>query len=277
MANPLRPVSRDKLAVLCNGNQELIRFFEALFSVVSDAEANGSDVLTLLAGNATAAANQACSEVAALQAIIDRAPQAASVDQIELLQEQINALRANPILVDSLEARITSLEMRPPVHQRLPTQGWASYVDTLYTSGSPFVILDGVTSTLGNNAATKIETYLPYDVASYYDPSTAKITPRNVGDYHVMAIRLIAKASAPFASLKFGIDIGGALGIIFQEEQAFPKGSGTYHPFTFICCGYSLDTFVANGGLVKLTAVDADVSVYNLDFQISRVFSAKDK
>lgn len=277
MANPLRPVSRDKLAVLCGGNQELIKFFESLFSVVSDAEANGSDVLTLLAGNATAAANQALSDVQAIRDAIDRSPQAASIEQIQSLQEQINALAARPIVDADIESRLQALELVPVRFDPLAGQGWATYIDTTYTIGAPLVLLDGVMTTLPNNAGAKIERYLPADVASFYDSATSKITPKYVGDYNIIAVRLIANPNATFASLKFGIDIGGAPGVIFQEEQAFHKGAGVAQPFVFTCPGYSLDTFIANGGLVKLTAIDADISVYGIEFQISRVSSAKDK
>jgi hypothetical protein len=74
--------------------------------------------------------------------------------------------------------------------------------------------------------------------------------------------------------MDFGIDLGGAIGLAFRSTIAFPRGSGVAHPFSFVCPCYSLDTFVANGGKVQIDAFTGDVDIYNIEYQIARVFSA---
>lgn len=147
--------------------------------------------------------------------------------------------------------------------------GWARYVGDKYTVSSPFTIAQGVTSTLPNNAASKIETYLPFGITSFYDGN--KITPAKVGDYYIFTIRFKAKGTNTNSVFNFGIDIGGSLGIIFPETILFPKGANTEQKFSIDATGYSLDTFLSNGGLVKITAVTGNISIYDIEFQITRV------
>ncbi len=154
--------------------------------------------------------------------------------------------------------------------------GWAVYNDTAYTSGSPFLINSGVTSTLPNNAGTSITTQLPLGVTSLYNSGTSKITPQLDGDYYVTTIRFKAITTAPSAGyVDFGIDIGGALGVQFKETKIFAKGAGIEHQFAFVVPMYSAATFIANGGLVKLTAGSGNMSVYDISFHIDRVYKAK--
>lgn len=48
--------------------------------------------------------------------------------------------------------------------------GWASYVDTGYTSGSPLVVSAGVDTLLTNRAQNVIDHQKPYDIKTFYAP-----------------------------------------------------------------------------------------------------------
>jgi len=154
--------------------------------------------------------------------------------------------------------------------------GWASYKDTVYTLASPFTILDTTTEPIPNNAGTVLNSQLPNGITSFYNSATGKITPENDGDYYVTTIRLKAQTTAVMGGhLDFGIDIGGALGIIFKETVIFAKGANIEHNFAFVCPGYTAATFVANGGIPKLTALGGgNVKVYDIEYQIDRTHEA---
>lgn len=154
--------------------------------------------------------------------------------------------------------------------------GWASYTSTAHTSGSPLVINSGVTATLPNNAGTVINNQLPIGVSSFYDSTTNKFTPQNDGDYYTVTIRFKALTTAPTAGyLDFGIDIGGALGVQFKETKIFAKGAGIEHNFSIVIPCYTGSTFIANGGLMKLTSGNGNMSVYDINFQFDRTHKAK--
>lgn len=147
--------------------------------------------------------------------------------------------------------------------------GWASYQDTAYTSGSPFSLLDGIKTTCPNNSGTVINTYIPTGVTSFYNNGTLKLTPTTIGDGYHFTIRFIAIPSAINMHMSFGIDIGGGTDI-FQKTITLPRGAGVANPVSVDVQGYSLTTFVTNGGFVKLTAFGGNCSIYGVEFQIHR-------
>lgn len=151
--------------------------------------------------------------------------------------------------------------------------GWAQYLDTQYTEAGPFTILDGVQSTLPNNAGNNITAYLPQGV-TLFNPATQKLTPAAVGDYNAITIRFNAESSSTAAFIEFGIDTGNPLGPIFQDIKVFPKGAGVKHPFTFTCMGFSLNNFKNNGGIVKIKPVGGDIEVYDINFHFARLIPA---
>ena len=152
--------------------------------------------------------------------------------------------------------------------------GWASYQDTSYTSGSPFVLVDGIKTTCPNNSGTVINTYIPFGVTSLYNNGTQKLTPAQVGDGYHFSIRFIATPSAVNMYLLFGVDIGAGTDI-FQQTIPLPRGAGTPNPISIDVQGYSLSTFLANGGLVRLTAIGGTCSIHTIEFQIHRTSVAQ--
>ena len=148
--------------------------------------------------------------------------------------------------------------------------GWASYVDNQYTVGSPLSITSGTTVTLTNNAATTITSNLPIGVTAFYNNSTSKITPAGIGDAYGISIRFKAKSSSASDYFDFGIDVGGSVGVIFKQTKAFLKGANTEMSFDINVNAYTLSTFVSNGGLIKITAGNGTMSVYDIIFDVFR-------
>jgi hypothetical protein len=259
MINNLRPVSRDKLAIIAGGNQELIKFFENLFALTNSLATDGVDESRLLANAADSKAQQALAMLSAFSDAVAPVMAPGVADDPALLL-------ARPPVCDDSAIFIPRYYSQP--------QGWASYRDTVYTSGAPFTITAGTGAYLPNNAGNVLNGFIQSDTAALYSAATQLITPRNVGDYYVITVRFVATCTNPNTAMDFGIDLGGAIGLSFRSCIGFPRGTGTAHPFTFVSPCYSLDTFVANGGKVRIDVLNGDVSIYNIEYQIARVFSA---
>lgn len=152
--------------------------------------------------------------------------------------------------------------------------GWAVYRDTTYTSSSPLVILQGDTDPILNDGLNNIDDYLPTDVSTFYDEANNKIQPQNVGDYYMLTVRFVAENSTSNGYGTIGVDIGGLLGVRFKEVIVFPKGPNTPHDFSVEMPFYSLDTFIANGGIPVLNAESGDISLWDIEFQIVRIHKA---
>lgn len=151
-------------------------------------------------------------------------------------------------------------------------QGWALYTDSLKTIGSPLVINQGTTATLTNNSNTFIDSFLPLGTVSLYNSATNKITPESVGDYYILTVRFKAKNTNVNGYFDFGIDLSGALGVQFMETLTFVKGANTEQNFAIVIPMYSLETFVSNGGIPKITSDVGDTSIYNISYQITRIY-----
>ena len=150
--------------------------------------------------------------------------------------------------------------------------GWGDYVDTLYTSGSPFLVSADTDTLLPNNAGTTIETQKPADVTTFYDGT--KITGRN-GDAILATIDAIlvpTGAGTTFVELWF--DIGGGIGQLYKRIISFPKGVGVARPLNYTTAAYTLNTWEANGAAVYLRS-NGPLSVYDIRYVISRTHKAR--
>ena len=154
--------------------------------------------------------------------------------------------------------------------------GWAQYNDTSLSSGSPQVILEGNSNVITNNAGTVIDSQLPPGVTSLYDSVTQKVTPETSGDAYMIRIAFTAFTSSPSGLAVIEVDIGGAQGIILERSFTFPKGTGLSNATQFSSTNlvYTLGTFVANGGDIKIRSETGDTSIYDVSYVIDRVHKA---
>ena len=115
MVTPFRlSLTRDQLASFLSDHEQ-IKQFEKLFQTVDTINTVTIDDVSINAGNAGASANEALSQVEALQSLVQLlayAPESASQSDIDALQDQITALQQQP----------------PPKEYRTPRFG--SFYDT---------------------------------------------------------------------------------------------------------------------------------------------------
>jgi hypothetical protein len=99
MATPFRlNLTRDQLAMFLQDHEQ-IKQFEKLFQIVDTINTVTLDDVSVSAGNAGASANEALSQVEALQGLVQLlayAPDSASQSDIDALQDQITALQQQP-------------------------------------------------------------------------------------------------------------------------------------------------------------------------------------
>lgn len=133
--------------------------------------------------------------------------------------------------------------------------GFLQVSDTQYTTGSRLTVSDGVLTTLTNNAGSTISEYIPGwigSVASVYDSNTNRIVPRKLGETFDLRITFKAAPTVADRRMTCNLDIGGTQGIIGTAEQTHGNGAGTEQIMTYDFTYYQLQTFLANGGQIKL-------------------------
>lgn len=176
-------------------------------------------------------------------------------------------------------ANVRNVKVQDKDHTLAATEdigtGWAVYGDSQYTSGAPLSISAGTTSTIDiDGLGTTIETHLPEGVTSFYDTVNSKITPENIGDGYTFTLGFKAESSSASGNGTFSIDIGGAVGEIFKRDFGFVKGQNVEHDFYFTSQGYTLGTFVANGGIIKITSNTGTMQVHDISLQVHRTHKA---
>jgi len=149
--------------------------------------------------------------------------------------------------------------------------GWGDYVDTLYTSGSPFLVSADTSTVLPNNKGTVIETQKPADVTTFYNGTT--ITGRNGDGLLVTIDALLLPTGAGTTFVELWFDIGGGFPPLYKRIITFPKGIGVERPLNYTTAAYTLDTWEANGATVYIRS-DGPVSVYDIRFVITRTHKA---
>lgn len=154
--------------------------------------------------------------------------------------------------------------------------GWAQYGDSQYTSASPLVISTETNSIIDiDGLGTTVKTQLPDGITDFYDTVNSKIIPENSGDGYSFSIGFKASNTSNNGDATIFVDIGGSFTRIFPRVFRFPRGSGVAHEFFFTTQFYTLGTFVANGGIIKIESGTGNTSIYDITLQIHRTHKAR--
>jgi hypothetical protein len=155
--------------------------------------------------------------------------------------------------------------------------GWAQYSDTQYTSANPLVITQGNTGTISLDGLTgTVKTQMPSNTTDLFDVSTSKITPIKSGDGYCLSLGFNASTNNNSGDFDIFLDIGGSFTKFKAENKTFPKGSGVVRPFMYnISAFYAGDTFLANGGFIKVTSNTGTTSLFDFDLQIHKTHDAR--
>lgn len=152
--------------------------------------------------------------------------------------------------------------------------GWADYVDGVYTSASPFQLTADNKVTLPNAGTGGVDFQKPIDIATFYNASNQTITGRN-GDGLNIVIEFKAKpTTANTTRLTVAIDIGGGVGEIYKRDFVLSKGNAVEHYYLSSFTGYTLGTWEANGGTVKIVSTAA-TDIYDIRYVLTRTHKAR--
>ena len=239
MVNSLR-LSRDQLAKFLP-DHEAIKQFERLFGTV-EAMSN-DDTVEVDIASAFSAVNDLASRLSALLDVLGLEPPVVPV------QAQDEPLPP-PIDHAPLIARIEALEAAPPPAPYIPPTGWAVYNH----GGGALALTGGVRTQLVIDGATKIETEMPPGMGSLWDTSNNAIRGR-LGDGIVVKVSFTFTPSSGVANEMLAeIDVGGGVGVVEIQTFAVNKGAGVPIYISWTFTAYTLDTWVANGGKIYVTA-----------------------
>ncbi|WP_341216258.1 hypothetical protein [uncultured Wocania sp.] len=152
--------------------------------------------------------------------------------------------------------------------------GWAQYSDTQYTSGSPLNLLASTKITLPNNAGAILDFQKPVDVTTFYNSANSTITGRNGDGINIVIEFRLRPIANQTTKITISIDLGGAVGEIFTRDFITSKGIGVEHFYLSSFNAYTLGTWQANGGTVKIVS-DFAAEVYDVRYVLTRTHKAR--
>lgn len=146
--------------------------------------------------------------------------------------------------------------------------GWVSYVHT----GAAQTLTASTKVALVNNAGTIIDGQKPSDITALYNGTY--ITGRT-GDSIGLGLELTFTPSDGTASnFYMAVDIGGAVGEIYPRDFPIFRGASVPHKISYNILAYTLDTWAANGGIVRVEC-DGPGSITAVRFVIHSLHRAR--
>lgn len=220
-----------------------------------------------------------------LAVIVSNSPQAGEANTASNLGEGVgvyeqkvgNDLQFNSLV--STDSTISFETLSGEINATLTYNqtGWAQYDDTQYTNLSPFTVTSGSKVTLPNNAGSVIESQMPTDISEMYDESNQIITGRN-GDGLALIVEFKASPlmNVTGGRVRVTIDIGGSVGEIYPFEFLLTRGVGVEHYVLYsVASAYTLDTWEANGGTVKVECIGTGANIYDIRYVLTRTHKAR--
>lgn len=155
------------------------------------------------------------------------------------------------------------------LYSAVADRGWANYSDSVYTSSNKLRSAAARTKvTIDGLGSTTTKDHLPAEVTDFWDTTNNVITAVSEGDAYDLRISFVAESTAANDWFDIELDIGGAVGVIANRTETFPKGIGVAHNFMWSLPVYVGGTFVSNGASIYINTSDSGDTVDLYDFRI---------
>ena len=109
---------------------------------------------------------------------------------------------------------------------------------------------------------------------NFTDSATQTITGRNGDGINITIEFKLRPTTSSNTRVTLAIDIGGAVGEIFPRDFVLAKGNGVEHFYLSSFNAYTLGTWEANGGSVRVSST-APVQIYDIRYVITRTHKAR--
>jgi len=156
--------------------------------------------------------------------------------------------------------------------------GWAMYVDSTYTSGSPLSVAGTSVQITNDGLGVGTNTsYLPPDSVTLWDTSTNKIVSYTIGNSFDLRLGFKSKVNSANSYFDIIFDIGDPSGVVIAANTLVaPKGNGVETSYFVDIPIFSLDTFVANGCKIFADSTESGhtYTIYDITLMIKQDYHA---
>ena len=182
-----------------------------------------------------------------------------------------DAAQATNIVIQDDHSVIVTYNNSTTLQSNVPPRllGWGSYKDGQYTDALPFTISANTTVILPNNSGVIISNGMPTNVATFYDSTTQKCLMTDVNGLYAVRIRFKVAAS----------NTADRIQIVFSKnttenpyiEDRTLRGDSLIQDMNFSTYVYGDTPLSSNGMTISLKTYSRAVSIYNIEFTISKI------
>ena len=186
-------------------------------------------------------------------------------------QDGQDAAQATDIIIQDDHSVIVTYNNSATLQSNTPPRilGWGSYKDGQYTDLSPFTIASNTTIILPNNSGTIISNGMPINVTTFYDGTTQKCLMTDVNGFYAVRVRFKVAAS----------NSADRVQIVFSKnttenpyiEDRTLRGDNLIQDMSFSTVVYGDTPLSSNGMTISLKTYARAVSIYNIEFTISKL------
>ena len=182
-----------------------------------------------------------------------------------------DAAQATNIAIQDDHSVIVTYNNSTTLQSNVPPRilGWGSYKDGQYTDASPFNISANTTVIIPNNSGTIISNGMPINVVTFYDSTTQKCLMTDVNGLYAVRVRFKVAAS----------NTADRIQIVFSKnttenpyiEDRTLRGDNLIQDMSFSTFVYGDTPLSSNGMTISLKTYSRAVSIYNIEFTISKI------
>ena len=182
-----------------------------------------------------------------------------------------DAAQATNIAIQNDHSVIVTYNNATTLQSNVPPRvlGWGSYKDGQYTDVSPFNISANTTVIIPNNSGTIISNGMPSNVTTFYDSTTQKCLMTDVNGLYAVRVRFKVAAS----------NSADRIQIVFSKnttenpyiEDRTLRGDNLIQDMSFSTVIYGDTPLSINGMTISLKTYTRSVSIYNIEFTISKI------
>ena len=186
-------------------------------------------------------------------------------------QDGEDATQATNIVIQDDHSVIVTYNNSTTLQSNAPPRllGWGSYKDGQYTDALPFNISANTTVIIPNNSGTIISNGMPINVTTFYDSTTQKCLMTDINGLYAVRVKFKVAAS----------NSADRIQIIFSKnttenpyiEDRTLRGDDLIQDMNFNTVVYGDTPLSSNGMTISLKTYSRAVSIYNIEFTISKI------
>ena len=182
-----------------------------------------------------------------------------------------DAAQATSIVIQDDHSVIVTYNNSTTLQSNIPPRllGWGSYKDGQYTDASPFTISANTTVIIPNNSGSIISNGMPTNVTTFYDSTTQKCLMTDINGLYAVRVKFKVAASNSADHIQIVFSKNTTENPYIEDRTL--RGDNLIQDMNFNTVVYGDTPLSSNGMTISLKTYSRAVSIYNIEFTISKI------